>query len=319
MDKPKIIAIVAPTASGKTELAIVLAKQFSGEVISTDSRTVYRGMDIGTAKPGVDSRQHPVASSWPKKIEELFSDKPYMVEGVPHWGFDIADPDEEFTVADFKSYADGKIADILDRGKLPILAGGTGLYTGAVVDNMSFTQAPPDNDLRDELEVLSNDQLVDRLAKADPAAANQIDAANRRRVVRAIEVVETTGKPLADQQTKGEAKYDALILGIEFDRDVLYERIDLRVDQMIAGGLVDEVRALRDKYGCDVNAMTGIGYRQICLFLEGYIKLNDAIDLIKRDTRHFAKRQITWFKRDERINWVEKADDAIELVEEFLK
>lgn len=248
---------------------------------------------------------------------ELFSDKPLLVKNVPHWGFDLKDPDETFTVAEFKEYAEAKIANIVKRGKLPILAGGTGLYIQAIVDNLSFTDTELNEELRAELDELSNEELFARIRDKDSETANTIDQSNRRRLLRAVEVIESTGKPLHTQQTKGQPKYDVLMLGIETDREVLYERIDTRVDQMIAEGLVDEVRGLKEKYGCDVNAMTGIGYRQICVFLDGYMKLRDAIELLKRDTRHYAKRQLTWFRRDERILWVDSVEKAIELVERF--
>ncbi len=223
----KIIAIVGLTASGKSDLALQVAKKVGGELIAADSRTVYRGMDIGTAK-----------------TKDIL-------------GVDLVDPDEAFTVADFKTYAEQKIGEILDRGSIPILVGGTGLYIQAVIDNFGF------------------------------------------------------------DQTKGEAKYDALQIGIDVDREELYKRIDARVDKMIELGLVEEVRALRDKYGCDVKSMTGIGYRQVCQYLNGEIDLDEAIRLIKRDTRHYAKRQWTWFKRDDRIVWVKGVEEALKHIRTF--
>jgi len=259
---PKIIAIVGLTASGKSDLALAIAKEVHGEIIAADSRTVYRGMDIGTAKPkGEKSLSHLVTESLSEKadgIQQLFSKKPLIVEGVAHWGFDLVDPDEDFTVADFKAYAEKKISEIIERGHVPMIVGGTGLYVQALIDNFGF------------------------------------------------------------DQTQGEPKYDALQIGIDISREVVYERIDERVDRMVANGLVDEVRALRDEYGCEVKSMTGIGYRQICAFLDGYLKLRDAIDLVKRETRHYAKRQITWFKRDDRIVWVKSFEEAMEKVRAFM-
>ncbi|MDP2631509.1 MAG: tRNA (adenosine(37)-N6)-dimethylallyltransferase MiaA [Candidatus Uhrbacteria bacterium] len=316
MQKSKLITIVGPTATGKTDLAIQIAKEFNGEIITADSKTIYRGMDIGTAKPRKSS-QNAIARSRSKSIKDLFRDKPYLVHGIPHFGIDIVDPNEEFSVSDFKEYAEKKISDILLRDKLPILVGGTGLYISAVVDNLSFTSTPANEKLRQELDALDNDQLISRLRKADSEAVESIDANNRRRLIRAIEIVQSSGKSLAEQQTKGEPKYDVLQIGIELSREDLYERIDFRVDKMIAEGLVDEVRELRDKYGCNLNAMTGIGYKEICMFLEGYVKLRDAIQLIKSDSRHYAKRQMTWFKRDSRIKWVISAEEAIDLVKGF--
>ncbi|MFH1712085.1 MAG: tRNA (adenosine(37)-N6)-dimethylallyltransferase MiaA [Patescibacteria group bacterium] len=330
MSKPKIISIAGPTASGKTDLAVRIAKEFDGEIVSTDSRTIYREMNIGTAKP--KGTRYQTAEMTPEQVEEkgirakdldisitdLFADKPLIVDGVPHWGFDLVDPNEDFTVADFKAYAEQKIEDILFRGKMPILAGGTGLYISAVIDNLSFSDVAPNPKLRQEFQELSDNELLARLRKVDKDALETVDTANRRRVVRALEIIETTGQPLAAQQQKNEPKYEVLQLGIDTPREILYERIDDRVDKMIALGLVDEVRALRDKYGCQINAMTGIGYRQICAFLDGTMSLKDAIEILKRDSRHYAKRQMTWFSRDDRIHWITTANQAIELVGRFL-
>lgn len=330
MKKQKLIVLLGPTASGKSSLAIAIAKACNGEIIQADSRNVYRKMNIGTAKPVGDKKF--AAEVRPEDVEargihekhremnilELFEEKPLLVEGIPHWGIDLVDPDEPFSVQDFKTYAEKKIWEIAKRGHVPILAGGTGLYIQAVVDNLQFTDTEPDLALRAQLNDLSNEELEHRLWRIDPEAAETIDVHNRRRLIRAIEVVEQSGKPLKEQQQKGEQMYDVLILGIERPREELYERIDTRVDQMIAEGLVDEVRALKEEYGCEVQSMTGIGYRQICAFLEGYMKLRDAIEVLKRDTRHYAKRQLTWFRRDERIEWIKNVDDAIKKIDVFL-
>lgn len=330
MAKPTLIVIIGPTASGKTDLAVKVAKKYDGEVIQADSRTVYKHMDIGTAKPEGERRRaaevrlediagQGIHAKHPKvEMKDLFEEKPLMVEGVPHWGIDIVEPSQDFTTAQFKAYAEKKIFDISERGKIPILAGGTGLYVQAVVDNLKLSDAPPNLELRAQLEELTNEVLAERLRQLDPEAAETIDTENRRRALRAIEIVESTGKKLSEQQIKGEQKFDSLMIGIDVDREPLYERIDARVDEMVARGLVDEVRALRDEFGCDVNAMTGIGYRQICAFLEGYMKLKDAIELIKRDSRHYAKRQLTWFRRDHRIKWVKSEEEALMFVAEFL-
>jgi len=323
MEKQKLIVIVGPTASGKTDVAIQVAKAMNGEIIAADSRTVYRGMNIGAAKP--EGERVPAARLTPELVEEhgihgaraalslssMMAEKPYMVDGVPHWGIDLVDPLDAFTVADFKAYAEEKISDITKRGKMPMLVGGTGLYVNAVVDNWTLTEVAPNEALRAELDGLTNEQLIERLGTQDPEAIETIDVANRRRLLRAIEIVESTGKTLAENQKKGPETYDVHLFGMYVDREVLNERIDARVDAMIAGGLVDEVRGLREQYGCDVNAMTGIGYRQICAFLEGYMRLRDAIDVLKRDTRHYAKRQMTWFKRDDRIIWVKNAEEIL--------
>jgi len=304
MNKPKIIVIIGPTASGKTDLSIKLANKFDGEIIAADSKTIYREMNIGTAKPEKDNN---------------YDSQKYIVEGILHWGIDIINPNENFSVADFKNYADSKIEEIIQRGKTPIIVGGTGLYIQAIVDNLSFTKVEANYKLRDELEKLSIEDLVKRLGKIDKEALEVLDLMNKRRVIRAVEIVEVSGKKFKSQQNRGESRYEVLIFGIHTQREILYKRIEMRVDNMIEEELVDEVRRLKDKYGCKINAMTGIGYRQICAFLEGKMTLEDAIELLKRDTRRYAKRQITWFKRDNRINWIDFKDDITAKVAEFLK
>jgi tRNA dimethylallyltransferase len=309
----KLLVILGPTASGKSDAAIKIAREFNGEIIAADSRTIYREMNIGTAKPVRDgSISNSFEEVKEKGIAGLF-DPEYLVDEIPHWGIGIADVNQDFTVADYKEYTDKKIEEISARGNLPMLVGGTGLYISAVVDNMTMTSIPPDPAWREAQKDILDEELINRLRELDPVARDTIDTSNRRRLLRALEIVEKTGKPLADAQRKGEPKYDTLIIGITRDREELYERIDHRVDKMVAEGLVDEVRALKEKYGVEVNAMTGIGYRQICAFLTGYLKLRDAVELIKRDSRHYAKRQITWFKRDERIKWLEtdKIEDEV--------
>ena len=330
MSAPKLIVFVGPTASGKSDLALKVAKRVGGEIVQADSRTIYRKMNIGTAKPEGEMRhaadvsleevqqegihaKHPLVD-----IRDLFVEKPLAVEGIPHWGIDLVNPDEEFSVAQFKTYAENVIFGILDREHVPILAGGTGLYISAVVDNLLFSDSQPNIELRKELDDLTNQQLEEYLRAEDPEAADIIDVHNRRRLLRAVEVIKSTGKKMMNRKRKGDPKFNCLMVGIDLEREELYERIDLRVDQMIAAGFVDEVRALKEEYGCEVNSMTGIGYRQICAFLDGYMKLNEAIELMKRDSRHYAKRQLTWFRRDARIKWIETPEQAQLLVSEFL-
>ncbi len=339
--KPKLIAIVGPTASGKTSLGIEIAKMIDGEVISVDSRMVYRGMDIGTAKPdrfpppslrrGLGGGRGVVVQVVPRNnIESLFElTEPYVVENVSHWGIDLIDPDEDYSVAQFKTYAEKKIQEILHRNHVPILVGGTGLWLSAVIDNLDLSSTPSDETLRNELETRSLSDLFAEYKRLDPIGAETIDRENKRRVVRALEVTRLTGKPFSQLQTRGESKYDVLQIGLSVEREILNDRINHRVDEMIARELVTEVRGLRTKYGCTVESMTGIGYRQICAFLdrspspargrvgEGGCTLADAIEEIKKDTRHFAKRQMTWFKRDPRIIWIENSSEAIELTKQF--
>lgn len=330
--KPKVIVILGPTASGKTALGILIAKLVGGEVISVDSRMVYKGMDVGTAKPNRDcvlvgdGRDRLL-----RDINNLFPEnRSYIVEDIPHWGIDLVDPDQEYSVAQFKEYAEKKIAEIVKRKHIPILVGGTGLWLSAVIDNLDLSSTPSDDKLRAELEAKSLGDLFHEYKKLDPIGAEQIDRDNKRRVLRALEVSILTGKPFSQLQTRGVSKYDVLQIGLSVDRDVLYERINDRVDEMIAKELVTEVRSLKEIYGCNIDAMTGIGYRQICAFLDrspspyqgegrgGVWSLKDAIEEIKKDTRHYAKRQMTWFKRDERIQWITSQKEAMVLVETFL-
>jgi tRNA dimethylallyltransferase len=307
---------------------LALARAFDGEVVAADSRTIYRGLDIGTAKPSADGLLRLAGGTSPEEaaadegpindIKSLFAEKPLMVEGIPHWGIDIADPDEVFSVAEYQAYADKVIDGILKRGHVPIIVGGTGLYVRALIDRPNFTAVPPNESLRVELATLSNAELMTEIAERDPDTAATIDEDNRRRLERAIEILRATGKTLAETQRFDKPLYQTLQIGIEMERDTLYSRIDERVDTMIAGGLVDEVRELRNKYGNNATAMTGIGYRQVSEFLDGKVKLRDAVTRIKFDTHHYAKRQETWFKRDERITWVLDAKGAIEAAQKFL-
>ena len=316
MALPKILAVIGPTASGKTDVGIVLARAFGGEVIAADSRTVYRGMDIGTAKPEAQAAAPSALTA--TDFKEMMQEKPRMISDIPHWGFDLRDPDETFTAAEYQAYADQKIGAIRHRFNQPILVGGTGLYIRAVIDRPSFAEVPPDPGLRLELAQKSNEELVEEVAERDPDTASTIDVHNRRRLERAIEILRATGKRMADSRQFDEPKYDALQIGIDVDRDALYARIDARVDAMIAQGLVDEVRSLRARYGDAAPGMTGIGYRQICAFLRNEISLKDAIIAIKSDSRHYAKRQLTWFQRDERIVWVKTVDAAVQKAADFL-
>lgn len=294
--KPKIVVVLGPTASGKTSLGVELAKEFNGEIISVDSRQIYIGMDIGTAKE---------------------------VTPVPQWGIDLVNPDQEMTAAEFKEYADQKILEIVERGKLPILVGGTGFWIQAIIENLEIPAVEPDPALRSDLETKTVTELFEQYQELDPAGAEIIDSNNKLRLIRALEVSLKTGQPFSEQQSKGEPKYDVLEIGIGHDREVLYERINDRAQLMVDQGLVEEVRGLREKYGCAALAMTGIGYRQVCDYLKNVgtrhtLSLQDTIEQITKDTRHYAKRQLTWFRRDQKINWVEDVDQAKDLVTRFL-
>ncbi|MCR4312107.1 MAG: tRNA (adenosine(37)-N6)-dimethylallyltransferase MiaA [Candidatus Uhrbacteria bacterium] len=328
---PKIVCVVGPTASGKTDVGVAIAKMFDGEVVAADSRTVYREMNIGTAKPSPDgarrfmaggaSPEEATADEGPpliRNIHDLFKPRPMIVDGVPHWGFDLVDPGQPFTVKDYQMYADAKIADIVKRRKLPVIVGGTGLYIKSLIDRPTYSSVAPNAELRASFEAMTNQELVDAIGERDPDAMASIDEDNRVRLIRALEIIMTTGRPLSEDRGFEPAKYDALQIGIEVPREELYVRIDERVAIMVAKGLVEEVRLLKERYGCEIPAMSGIGYRQICDFFDGKMKLRDALARMKYDTRHYAKRQETWFKGDERVVWVTSALQATKEVEHFI-
>ena len=287
-----LVAVVGPTATGKSDLAIYLAREFDGEVINADSRQVYRYMDIGTAK-----------LSW----EELAL--------VPHHLIDIINPDEDFSLAQYKEMATGKIDDIHERGKLPILAGGTGQYVRALLEGWGVPKVEPDLELRKKLEKKAAegkaDELYRELEEVDPEAARTIDPRNVRRVIRALEVSSQTGKPFSRLRTKTPPPYDTLIIGLTTDRKELYRRIDLRVDSMIENRLLDEVKKLKQMgYGADIPAMSSIGYKQIMMYLNDEISLESAIHQIKTETHRLVRRQYNWFSlSDERIKWLDIQDD----------
>lgn len=300
---PKIIVILGPTASGKTDLGLSLAKKLNGEIVSADSRQVYKKMDIGTAKP---------VGEWVKKE--------YIVDGVSHHLMDIVGPGKDFSLADYKALATKSIENILSRNKLPIVVGGTGLYIQALVDNLDIPKIAPDRSLREKLEKKKPTELVEMLAKIDPDTAQVIDLKNPRRVLRALEVVMQSGESFFKQRTKSKPLYQVLQIGIDLPREELYSRINFRVDRQIGEGLVEETKGLAKKYKWSLPSMSGIGYRQIGLYLRGEATLNVAIDILKRDTRRYAKRQMTWFKRDKKIVWIKNTDLALteKLVKEFL-
>lgn len=293
----KVIFVVGPTASGKTDLGIFLAQKFNGEVVSADSRQVYKEMNIGTAKPS-------------------------LVPGdVAHHLLDVVSPSEIYTLADFKKQAESAIADILDRGKLPIVVGGTGLYIWSLVDNLDIPSAGPDQNLRESLNGKSLEDLVEMLKELDFDSYEIVDLKNKRRVLRALEVAISTGESFAKQTTKSAPLYDCLQIGINLEREVLYKRINNRIDQQIEQGLVEETQELIKKYLFDLPSMSSLGYRQITQFLRGDIGKDEMLENFKRDTRHYAKRQLSWFRRDKRIVWVD-ADDKFsveKMVKDFLE
>jgi len=302
MNKRKIIIVLGPTASGKSGLAIELAKKFNGFLISADSRQVFKKMDIGTNKDVL--------------VEK---DGKYFVDGVEECLVNVVEPDELFTLEDWLK----KTKEVLvnHKDQLAIIVGGTGLYIDALVNNYQL-KGGLDLKLREELEKLMEEKgivgILEKIKSIDPDIANKIDVKNPRRVIRAAEVCLSTNKPFSRDNENSE--FDFLQIGINPERKILYEKINRRVDQMIDGGLVAEVKDLVSAgYDCSSSAMSGIGYRQICQFLNKEITGSKAIELIKRDTRRYAKRQVTWFKRDKNISWIQNLEEADQLVRDFLK
>src|ERR671931_1167807 len=283
-----LLVICGPTATGKTDLAIRLARHLGGEIVNADSRQVYRSMDIGTAKP-----------------------TPAQRAAAPHHLLDVVDPDEPFTLADYLELAHNAIADILARGGLPIVVGGTGLYVRALAQGFAVPRVPPDPRLRAALEALAEAEgspaLLARLRRSDPHTAATIDVRNPRRLIRAIEVAEATRVSFAAQQ-RARPRYDALVLALTADRALLYERADRRVDAMMAAGFLDEVAALYARgYSPDLPALSGLGYRQLGEHLRGARTLDDAVQATKLATHGFIRRQLTWFRREPGIHWLDIA------------
>ncbi|MBI5586961.1 MAG: tRNA (adenosine(37)-N6)-dimethylallyltransferase MiaA [Deltaproteobacteria bacterium] len=305
MEKSKLTFILGPTASGKTGVAVELASLFNGEVISADSMQVYRHMDIGTAKPSK---------------EEL--------GGVPHHFIDIADPDEEYTAARFRKEAIKKIGEILSRGKGVFVAGGTGLYVKVLTQGI-FDGPRADKHLRETLREVArskgNMALYGRLKEVDPVSAEKIHPNNTNRLIRALEVWELSKRPISEfhrEHAFSEEPFDALKIGLHRERAALYAAIEGRVDEMMERGLLDETKRLLSMgYGSGLKPMCGLGYKEMTGFLNGEYPLDEAVELIKQNTRRYAKRQVTWFKRDPEIRWFspERKNDIIDLVKGHLK
>lgn len=291
MTKKPLIVLTGPTAVGKTKLSIALAKAVDGEIISADSMQVYKYMDIGSAKI-----------------------MPEEMQGVPHHLVDVLLPEEEFHVARFQEMAKAAMKEIYGRGKVPILVGGTGFYIQAVVKDIDFTETETDTSYRDELELFAKEHgaeaLHERLKEVDPAAAGEIHANNVKRTIRALEFFHQTGTRISEhnqEQKEKETPYRTSYFVLNDERSRLYERIDKRVDQMLKAGLMDEVKMLKARgYTKDMVSMQGLGYKEILDYLDGNCSLEEAVYILKRDTRHFAKRQLTWFRREKDVIWVNK-------------
>lgn len=306
MSKIPIIVVAGPTASGKTELAIDIANDIDGEIVNADSMQIYKYMDVGTAKPTPKEREKAV-----------------------HHMIDFLKPHEEFSVADYTEKAHNVIADIYSRGKIPVMSGGTGLYINSVVDDVTFGEMDSDNALREELRQVAEEKgsqyLLEMLAEFDEISASRLHPNNVRRIIRAIEFYNVTGKPISQHQEETKhthSRYNPLMLCIKWDRDVLYDRINRRVDIMINAGLIEEVKRLMDM-GCtkDMNSMKGIGYKEVMDYIEGKASLEETIEIIKQSSRRYAKRQLTWFRRDKRIHYLNSKkpfEEAKILIDEFL-
>lgn len=289
MKKQPLIVVVGPTASGKTALAVEIAKKFNGEIISADSMQIYKGMSIATAKPTVEEMQ-----------------------GIKHYLIDFLDPEEDFSVADYVKLAKKAIEEISSKGKIPVIAGGTGLYVHSLIDNIKFDDTCSNTKIRDELYNVAkekgNHYLWEELNKIDPITASKVHENNLSRVVRAIEVYRETGVPISQHKINSrreETPYEFIIIGLTFsDRKKLYERIEKRVDIMAENGMIEEAREIYNSHKIST-AHQAIGYKELIPYFENIDTLENCLDKIKLETRHYAKRQLTWFRRDERINWFE--------------
>lgn len=305
--KLPLVILTGPTAVGKTKLSVELAKAIGGEIISADSMQVYRGMDIGSAKV-----------------------TPEEMQGVPHYLIDEFDPHEEFHVVRFQEYAKKYIQEICSRGKIPILVGGTGFYIQAVLYDIDFTENGSDSSYRDSLQAIADTQgaevLHQMLREVDPKSADAIHANNIKRVIRALEFYQETGQKISEHnetEREKESPYQFAYFVLNDEREKIYQNIDLRVDQMLAQGLIEEVKTLRAQ-GCtrDLVSMQGLGYKEILDYLDGVLPLDEAVRILKRDTRHFAKRQLTWFRRERDVIWLDKNQyhrDTAQLLEKMMQ
>ena len=287
--KDKLLILTGPTAVGKTALSVDLAQNLNGEIISADSMQIYKLMDIGTAKVTDDE-----------------------MKDIPHHLIDIIDPDEEYTVSDYQRDATNLIAILNKKNKLPIVVGGTGLYINSLVYKLNFAKVPPNEDIRDKYESLAdkygNEYIYEKLSSIDPDSSKKIHIKDKKRIIRALEIFELTGKTMSEYNKnfrKETDNYNLLMICLNMDRAKLYERINQRVDIMIEKGLIKEVEhILNQGYSEDLISLQGIGYKEIIAYLNNKLTLEEAIDKIKQGSRNYAKRQLTWFRRDKRIKWI---------------
>ena len=292
MCKPKVIVICGPTASGKTALSIELAKKINGEIISSDSMQIYKEMDIGTAKPSKEEMQD-----------------------IPHYLLDFVEPNQRYSVAEFKKDAESAIEEILSKGKTPIIVGGTGLYVDSLIYGIEYQDIELDEKYRQELEERAQEEGLEKLyeeaQKIDYQAMEKISPNDKKRILRVLEIYKATGKNKTEQEIESRkkgVKYDYKVFAINWDREQLYERINKRVDIMIEQGLIEEVKKLLEKYNEFPTAMQGLGYKEVVEYLQGQTSKEEMIEKIKMETRRYAKRQITWFKKNKQTIWIGPKD-----------
>ena len=288
----KLAAIVGPTAVGKTALSIAVAQEINAEIISCDSMQVYKGMDIGTAKASSDE-----------------------LKQIPHHLLDLFEPDQAFTVADYQQLVKQKIKQLNQRGKLPLMVGGTGLYYQAVVDDYPFFPIESQDIVRQKWENICREKglayIYGQLILVDKDYAQKVGPNDQKRIIRAMEVWDLTGEPFSSLQIRNQNAYQLSVVGLFIERSLLYARIEARVEQMFREGLVEEVIGLRQKgYDLTLNVMNALGYKQVCYYLDGLLTWDDMLSEIKRETRRYAKRQLTWFNKDKRIVWVNIAESS---------
>ena len=292
--KPKVIVIVGPTASGKTALSIELAKRINGEIVSCDSMQIYKDMDIGSAKP---------------TLEEM--------QGIKHYMIDVVKPDERFSVAEYKKQAEKAIEEILSKGKIPIVIGGTGLYADSLIYSIEYPEIEFDQNYRIKLEKKANTQeglieLYNEAKRIDEEAIKKISENDKKRIIRILEIFHSTGKTktqLEIESRRNEVKYDYRVFAIDMNREILYDRINKRVDIMIENGLIQEVKNLLNTYGSFPTAMQGLGYKEVVEYLDGKLTKEKMIEKIKQETRRYAKRQLTWFRKNKQTIWINGLDD----------
>ncbi|MCR5146499.1 MAG: tRNA (adenosine(37)-N6)-dimethylallyltransferase MiaA [Clostridia bacterium] len=293
MNKPKIIVICGPTASGKTALSIELAKKIDGEIVSADSMQIYEDMDIGTAKPTMDE-----------------------MSGIKHYLIGNVSPTIRYSVANYKKDAISAIEEILQKGKTPIIVGGTGLYVDSLVNAIEYDDSEIDLEYRNKLDIIAEEKglevLYKKAVKIDPAAMEKISPNDKKRIFRVLEIYNATGKTKTEQEIESRKKenpYEFIIFAIDMDREKLYERINKRVDIMMENGLVDEVKSLINKYQEIPTAIQGLGYKEVVSYLNNELTYEEMVEKIKQETRRYAKRQLTWFRRNKQITWLNGLDD----------